>query len=51
MGLDGGNITSWDEMQKTFLKKYQEYYRSQEMREEIFKMTQKEDENLEDYVE
>jgi hypothetical protein len=51
MGLGGGTITSWDDMKKTFLEKYQEYCRSQELREEIFKMTQKEDENLEDYVE
>jgi len=51
MGLSGGTITSWDDMQKTFPKMYQEYSISREMREEIFKMTKKEDENLEDYVE
>jgi len=51
MGLGGGTITYWDDMKKTFLEKYQEYCRSWELREWIFKMTQKEDENLEDYVE
>jgi len=28
MGLGGDTITSWDNMHKTFLKKYQEYHRS-----------------------
>jgi hypothetical protein len=51
MGLGGGTITSWDDMNEIFLEKYQEYYKSLELRKKIFKMTQKEDENLEDYIE
>jgi hypothetical protein len=38
-------------MQQTFLKRYQDYCKARELREEIFKITQKEDETLKDYVE
>jgi hypothetical protein len=51
MGLNGDSIQTWDEMKKVFLKKYQDYCKGRELREEIFKMTQKEDESLEDYME
>jgi hypothetical protein len=44
-------ITSWDQMKQRFLNKYQDYYRTREKKEELFKMVQKEDENLEDFVE
>lgn len=37
-------------MKKTFLEKYQDYCRSWELREAIFNMTYKEEENLEYYV-
>ena len=38
-------------MKKVFLDKYQEYCKDKDQKEAIFKMTQQEDENLEDYVE
>jgi hypothetical protein len=38
-------------MRNTFLTKYQDYYKARELREEIFKLTQKEEENLKDYLE
>ena len=50
MGLGGGVITDWDHMKATFLKKYQDYYRSQELKYEIFQMTAKPNETLEEYV-
>jgi hypothetical protein len=38
-------------MKQKFLHKYQDYFRTREKREELFRMIQKEDENLEDFVE
>lgn len=38
-------------MKQTFLNKYQEYCGAQDRKEELFKMSQKEDEYLEDFVE
>jgi hypothetical protein len=51
MGLGGKSIHTWDDMKKYFLKKYQDYCKMRDLHEEIFKMTQKEDKSLEDYVE
>jgi hypothetical protein len=51
MSLGGYVITTWDQMKQKFLNKYQYYCRTREKREELFKMMQKEDENLEDFVE
>jgi hypothetical protein len=51
MGLGGNSIPSWDAMRQAFLKKYQDYFQARDLRGEIFKMAQKEDESLEDYVE
>lgn len=51
MGLGGKSISTWDDMRTTFLKKYQEYCKSQNIKEELFKFTEKEDEILEDCVE
>jgi hypothetical protein len=51
MSLGGHVITTWDQMKEKFLAKYQDYCRTREKREELFKMVQKEDENLEDFVE
>ena len=51
MGLGGGVITDWDYMKDAFLKKYQDYCRSQELKDEIFQMTAKPSEALEEYVE
>jgi len=38
-------------MRNTFLKNYQDYCKATKLREDIFKMTQKEEENLQDYLE
>jgi hypothetical protein len=51
MSLGEHVITSWDQMKQRFLNKYQDYCRTREKKEELFKMMQKEDENLEDFVE
>ena len=51
MGLGEYTIMSWDEMKKTFLKKYQDYCKSKDSKDDIFKMQQQEDESLEEYLE
>jgi hypothetical protein len=51
MGLGGKTITTWEEMKTTFLDKYQDYCKSRDVKEEIFKIVQKEDENMEDFLE
>ena len=51
MSLGAHVITTWDQMKEKFLAKYQDYCRTRERKEELFKMTQKEDESLEDFVE
>ena len=38
-------------MQQAFNKKYRDYYRSKDTKEEIFRMTMGSDESLEDYEE
>jgi hypothetical protein len=43
MGLGGNSINTWDEMKQKFLKKYQDYCKVRDIREEIFKMSQKEE--------
>ena len=51
MSLGRDSITNWNQMRQAFLNKYQEYYRARERKEELFKMNQKEDESMEDFVE
>lgn len=51
MGLASNSIRIWDEMKKVFLKKYQDYCKTRDLKEEIFGMTQKEWDCLEDLVE
>ena len=51
MGLGEYTIRSWDEMKKTFLKKYQDYCKSKDSKDDIFKMQQQEEESLEEYLE
>jgi len=51
MGLGKYSIPSWDQMTNKFLEKYQDYYKDKEIREEIFKVMQHEDERPKDYVE
>ena len=48
MSLGGNYIKTWEDMKNIFLKKYQYYCKSNE---DIFGMTQREDESLEEYVE
>ena len=48
MSLGGNCIQTWEDMKNIFLKKYQDYCKSNE---DIFGMIQVEDEILEDYVE
>ena len=48
MGLGGKTITTLDGMQTSFLEKYQDYYKSLDIKEELFKFMQKENENMED---
>ena len=38
MGLGEYSIRSWDEMKNTFLKKYQDYCKSKDSKDDIFKM-------------
>jgi hypothetical protein len=50
MGLGESSIRSWDEMKTTFLKKYQDYCRTRDSHNDIFKMQQQAEESLEDFV-
>ena len=40
MGLGENTIRSWDDMRISFLKKYQEYFRTGDSRNDIFRMQQ-----------
>ena len=51
MGLGGGTINNWDKMKNIFLNKYQDYCRTWDLKDEIFDMTAKDNETLEEYVE
>ena len=51
MGLGGGVINNWEQMKEAFLKKYQDYCRSREIKCEIFQMVARPSETLEEYVE
>lgn len=52
MSLGANTMTTWDVMKEKFLEKYKDYCRGNDMHEDdIFRMLQKEDESLEDYVE
>jgi len=51
MVLGPASISTWNAMKEMFLSKYQDYCRTKDLRENIFRMTQKEEESLEDYVE
>ena len=51
MGLGANAIGTWDEMQTLFLDKYKEYCKASGSRgDDVFKISQKEEETLEDYV-
>lgn len=51
MGLGTKAIRTWDDKKRIFLEKYKYYCIHHDLKEEVFKMTQKEDESLEDLVE
>jgi len=51
MGLGGGTISDWEYMKTSFLKKYQDYCQTRELKDEIFQMVAKPNETLEEYVE
>ena len=51
MGFNGGIINDWNQMKVDFLKKYHDYYTSRELKDEIFQMTTKPNETMEEYVE
>lgn len=51
MGLPEDSITNWVQMHEAFNKKYRDYSRSKDTKEEIFRMTLGNDESLEDYEE
>ena len=51
MGLGESNIRSWEGMKDIFLNKYQDYCKSKDSHNDIFKIQHLEDENLEDYME
>lgn len=48
LGCD--RIINWNQMKQAFLTKYQEYFKAQDRKEELFKMSQKEDESLEYFM-
>ena len=48
MSLGGNCIQTWEDMKYMFLKRYQDYFR---VNEDIFEITQEEEETLENYVE
>jgi hypothetical protein len=51
MGLGEYNIRSWEDMKATFFKKYQDYCRPKDSRNDIFKIQQHDEESLEDFLE
>ena len=51
MGLGEYSIRTWEDMKTTFLRKYQEYCKPIDSRNDIFKIQQLEDEILEHYLE
>jgi len=51
MGLSRDSMTTWAQMKQAFNNKYQDYCRSKDIKEEIFRMTLGHDQSLEDYEE
>jgi len=48
-GGGGNTINTWDQMGINFISKCQEYYKNHEIQDEIFTITQNEEESLKDY--
>ena len=51
MGLVTQYIRTWNDMKKEFLDRYLDYCMPTNHKDEVFKMMQREDENLEDLIE
>jgi len=51
MGLFPQSIRTWNDMKQTFLDRYLDYCMPTNHKDEVFKMVQREDENLEDLLE
>ena len=51
MRLGAGTIQTWNDMREAFLFKYQDYCRTRDLKDDIFRIAQKEEEILEDYME
>ena len=51
LGLGTHSIRTWEELKNGFLDKYKYYCMPHNLKDEVFKMMQKEDESLEDLVE
>ena len=51
MGLVTQSIKTWNDMKKTFFDRYLDYCMPTNHKDEVFKMMQREDENLEDLIE
>ena len=50
MGLGEHTINNWDDIRKNFLKKYQALWKTKYSKDDIFRMSQQEDESLEEYL-
>lgn len=50
MGLGLHSIRTWEQMKTTFLEEYKDHCMPHNIKDEVFKMMQKEDENLEDFI-
>jgi hypothetical protein len=51
MSLGEYSIRSWEDMKEIFLKKYQDYCRTKDSQNDIFKMQQQDEESLEEFLE
>jgi hypothetical protein len=51
MGLPEYSIRSWEDMETTFLNKYQDYCRTRDSQNDILKIQQQDEKSLEDYIE
>jgi hypothetical protein len=51
MSLGEYSIRSWEDMKTKFLKKYQDYCRTKDSRNDIFRLQQQDEEILEDFLE
>ena len=51
MGLGGNTISSWEQMKRLLLSKYQEYCKTRDIQDEVITIVQNDDETLEDYLE